>query len=304
MFSPLLLQSRRWKCQSKQRLLRVNQSIWRLQNSILKTGPHSCLHPSPVSVLGWGNSSWLCWNVFGRVTAQVQGSGFCFISCASHGSSLELFLKRLSCLPHQTTSLVDSSQAGFYTRILCLTSFSLSPEGFMLPVRFAGDLWEGWDPSLLFSSLQTASLDKRPFSLLCCAWVTRSVSLLQVNFIGSPWICSEFANRICSSWQPYLSSSIRCGTGYCHRFETGFPGDGLQVQIPNLNFPSQPLTALPLLWSAKAGGNLPFQAGCWDGRQGVRSSAISAVWLDDLACTVQEKAFPFVQQVPCMGCSW
>lgn len=52
MFSPLLLQSRRWKCQSKQRLLRVNQSIWRLQNSILKTGPHSCLHPSPVSVLG------------------------------------------------------------------------------------------------------------------------------------------------------------------------------------------------------------------------------------------------------------
>lgn len=27
MFSPLLLQSRRWKCQSKQRLLRVDQSI-------------------------------------------------------------------------------------------------------------------------------------------------------------------------------------------------------------------------------------------------------------------------------------
>lgn len=42
-------------------------------------------------------------------------------------------------LVFQTSSLVDSSQDGFYTWILCLTSSSLSPEGFM-PVRFTGDL--------------------------------------------------------------------------------------------------------------------------------------------------------------------
>lgn len=66
--------------------------------------------------------------MFGWVTAQVQSSGCCFISCAS----LELFLKRLSCLPHQTSSLVDSSQVGFCAWILCLTSSSLSPEGSMV----------------------------------------------------------------------------------------------------------------------------------------------------------------------------
>lgn len=51
----------------------------------------------------------------------------------------QCFLKRLSCLPHQISSLVDSSQDGLHTWILCLTCSSLSPEGFM-PVRFTGDL--------------------------------------------------------------------------------------------------------------------------------------------------------------------